>query len=159
MQAVLLHQIGEFDRLFDEMAKWNDLPYWQARSGMERAEKLVKEDKAKSEGVGPTLASLLLPAMTKVLNAQIRVDRRIAALRCVEAVRLYAAAHEGKAPATLDDVKDVPIPLDPYTGKPFTYKAEKSTATIEGPAPEGEPATVSNRIRYEVTLKTKDAMK
>ena len=102
---------------------------------------------------------MLLPAVQKVVTAQIRVDRRIAALRCVEAVRLYSAAHDGKAPATLDNAKDVPIPLDPYTGKPFTYKAEKNTATIEGPAPEGEPATVNNRIRYEVTLKTKDAMK
>jgi hypothetical protein len=158
-QAVLLYQLGEYVRLYDEMAKWQSLPYWQARVGLIEAEKRLKEDVAKQQTVGGSLAQLLLPAMQKIVQAQIRVERRIAALRCVEAVRLYAAAHDGKAPAKLDDIKAVPIPLDPYTGKAFTYKAEKNSATIEGPAPEGEPATINNRIRYEVTLKSKDAMK
>jgi hypothetical protein len=158
-QAVLLYQFGEYDRLYDEMAKWQTLPYWQARVGLNEADKRIKEDVAKHQNLGGSLAQLLLPAMQKVVAAQVRLDRRIAALRCVEAVRLYASAHDGKPPVNLDDIKEVPIPLDPYTGKAFTYKAEKNMATIEGPAPEGEPATVNNRIRYEVTLKAKDAMK
>lgn len=159
MQAVLLHQLGEYDRLFDEMAKWQGMPYWEARVGLERAEKLVTEDKVKSESVGGTLASMLLPAITKVFSAHVRTERRIAALRCVEAVRLYAAAHDSKPPEKLEDIKDVPIPLDPYTGKAFAYKTEKNMATIEGPAPDGGPVTIDNHIRYEVTLKAKDAMK
>ena len=158
-QAVLLYQLGEYDRLYDEMAKWQGLPYWEARPGLEKAEKLLKEYVAKQQTVGGSLAQLLLPAVQKVVGAQIRLDRRIAALRCVEAVRIYAAAHDGKPPAKLDDIKEVPIPLDPYTGKAFTYKADKNMATVEGPAPEGEPATINNRIRYDVTLKAKDAMK
>jgi hypothetical protein len=158
-QAVLLYQIGEYVRLYDEMAKCQGLPYWEMRASLNRAEKVIKDYVAKQQTVGGSLAQLLLPAMQKVIAAQVRVDRRIAALRCVEAVRLYAAAHDGKAPAKLEDIRTVPIPLDPYTGKAFTYKAEKNSATIEGPAPNGEPATINNRIRYEVTLKSKDAMK
>jgi hypothetical protein len=158
-QAVLLYQLSEYVRLYDEAAKWQNLPYWQARVGLIEADKRVKEDVAKQQTVGGSLAQLLLPALQKVTSAQARVDRRIAALRCVEAVRHYAAAHDGKPPAKLEDIKAVPIPLDPYTGKAFTYKAEKNSATIEGPAPEGEAATANNRIRYELTLKSKDAMK
>jgi hypothetical protein len=157
--AVLLYQLGEYVRLYDEMSKYQGLPYWEMREGLNRADKLIKEYVAKQQTVGGSLAQLLLPAMQKVAMAQVRVDRRIAALRCVEAVRLYAAAHDGRAPAKLEDIKTVPIPLDPYTGKVFTYKAEKNSATIEGPAPEGEAASINNRIRYEVTLKSKDAMK
>ncbi len=159
LQAVLLHQFGEYDRLYDEMAKWKSLPYWQARVGLKDAEKLIKANAVKHASVGGSLASLLLPAISKVMEAQIRTERRIAALRCVEAVRVYAAAHEGKPPAKLEDIQGIPIPLDPYTGKAFNYKSEKNMATIEGPAPEGERPFVNNYIRYEVTLKAKDAMK
>lgn len=157
--AVLLYQLGEYVRLYDEMAKCQGLPYWEMRESLNRAEKLIKEYVAKQQTVGGSLAQLLLPSMQKVAMAQARVDRRIAALRCVEAVRLYAAAHDGKPPAKLEDIKTVPIPLDPYTGKAFSYKAEKNSAIIEGPAPEGEAASINNRIRFEVTLKSKDAMK
>jgi hypothetical protein len=94
-----------------------------------------------------------IPATAKVTVQGVRLDRRIAALRCVEAVRLYAAAHDGKLPAKLDDIKEVPIPLDPFTGKSFEYKAEGDKVTIEGPAPEGEKASQNNFIRYEVTIK------
>jgi hypothetical protein len=158
-QAVLLYQLGEYVRLYDEMAKWQGLPYWEMREGLNKAEKLLRDYAAKQQTVGGSLAQLLLPSMQKVAMAQARIDRRIAALRCVEAVRLYAAAHDGRAPAKLEDIKVVPIPLDPHTGRAFSYKAEKNSATIEGPAPEGEQATANNRIRYEVTLKGKDAMK
>jgi hypothetical protein len=65
-------------------------------------------------------------------------------LRCVEAVRIYAAEHDGKLPARLDDVR-LPLPVDPATGKPFTYKLDGKTAHLHG-----EPLVV--QVRYEVTI-------
>jgi hypothetical protein len=47
----------------------------------------------------------------------------------------------------------VPIPLDPFTGKPFLYKADGNQAVIEGPSPEGKKPGPDNFIRYTVTLK------
>ena len=60
-----------------------------------------------------------------------RMDRALAAMRCIEALRLYAAAHDGELPATLDDIKEVPIPLNPVTGKPFGYHLEGKTAVLD----------------------------
>jgi hypothetical protein len=63
-----------------------------------------------------------------------RRDRAVALLRVIEALRLYAAAHQGALPSSLDKVDAVPIPLDPTTGKPFVYHlAEGGVASLETP--------------------------
>ena len=49
------------------------------------------------------------------------------------------AARNGRWPAKLDDVKDVPVPTDPLTGKAFDYKVrDRNHATVSTPAPTGE---------------------
>ena len=68
----------------------------------------------------PTLFALLVPGVFKVQEAKARVERRLGLLRHVEALRLYAAEHDGKLPARLADIK-VPLPVDPFTGKAFLY--------------------------------------
>ena len=55
----------------------------------------------------------------------------------VEALRLYAAAHEGALPAKLTDVS-VPLPVDPFTGQPFRYELIDGTAHLRGSPPKGE---------------------
>src|SRR5207248_10401531 len=122
------HAFLEYDQLFDEMTKWQTFPYWEASKGTEEAERLTKLAKEKagrlilSDAPAIPLAPLVLPALQKVMTARVRLDRRIAALRCVEAVRLYGAAHGAKLPATLGAIKEVPIPTDPGTGKEFAYR-------------------------------------
>jgi len=64
-----------------------------------------------------------------------RLDRHIAALRCIEALRLYAAAHNGKFPKELSSITEVPIPNDPVMQKPFVYRCTGSNAVLEAPAP------------------------
>ena len=68
----------------------------------------------------------------------------IALLCCVEALRMYAAEHDGKLPARLDDIP-LPLPVDPATGKPFIYKVDGKTAHLDG-------APLDSQIRYEVTI-------
>jgi len=94
--------------------------------------------------------SSFLPAIGKVSAATAFLDRQIAALRCVEAIRLYAAAHDGKLPATLADIKEVPIPDDPMTGKPFDYKPEGDKAILSGSAPPGLGNNYG--LRFELTI-------
>jgi hypothetical protein len=151
LQAVMMQQVYTYDRLMDEMTKWQGLPYWQMRSGLEQTEKMLKQAKASGE-VSAILATLLLPAVQKVFFAQARLERKIAALRCIEAIRLHAAAHDGNLPATLGDITEVPVPLDPVTGKAFDYKLEGAKATLSAPAPAGEPAGLANTLRYELTM-------
>jgi hypothetical protein len=152
VQAVLLHEIARYDEMYEEMYKYTSLPYWEARPGLLAVDKQLKAMAADAGGPGGTLATLLLPSVIHVYSAHARLDRKVAALRCVEAIRLYAAAHEGQLPAQLDDIKEVPVPSDPYTGKPFRYEVKDGKAHLTGVAPGDEPANAGNYLRYEVTL-------
>lgn len=151
LQAALLYQLQQFDRGMDDLIKLQGVPFYDAAPRLRELDERFKAEHEKADGVGLTIASVANGV--KVRAAQVRIERRLAGLRCVEAVRLYAAGHAGKPPAKLDDIKEVPIPSDPYTGKPFVYKAEGNSAIIEGPAPEGEKPSVNNFIRYTVTIK------
>ena len=81
-------------------------------------------------------ADALVPFLSNVRNAQGRVDQRIALLRHIEALRLYAALHDDTLPAKLADVA-VPLPVDPFTGKPFRYELVGNTAHLRGTPPVG----------------------
>jgi len=81
-----------------------------------------------------------------------RLDRHVAALQCVEALRLYAAAHDGKLPRELISIIEVPVPNDPVMQKPFVYRCTGYNAVLEAPAPKG--ATERDAMRYELTLLT-----
>jgi hypothetical protein len=78
------------------------------------------------------------------------LDRHIAALQCIEAMRLYAAGHNGKFPSALAEIAEVPVPGDPVTRKPFSYTRTGSKAVLEAAAPEG--ATEKEAMRYELKL-------
>jgi hypothetical protein len=86
------------------------------------------------------------------------VNRRIAALRIVEAVRHHLAA-ERKLPQSLDEITAVPIPLDPLTGERFQWKAEGKTATIKAPplpadlAPPGSTIDQNSRVEYRLSIR------
>jgi hypothetical protein len=150
LQVVLLDALRRFALYRDDAFKWMALPYPQARAGLERAHQALKESRARPSGI--PIAEAFLPATSKVIIAKTRLDRRFAALRCVEALRLYAASHDGKLPATLADVTEVPVPSDPMTGKSFEYKLNGDTATLTGAAPPGEPGAY-NTLVYELTLR------
>jgi hypothetical protein len=126
------------------MMKLANLPPWQAEElGIGRPYK-----RSKDTGL---LADLLVPALSKVHRAQGRLEQRIALLRHVEALRLYAADHDGKLPESLAEVA-VPLPTDPFTGKPFHYKVEGATAHLRGSPPAGMEKEAPYNIHYEITI-------
>jgi hypothetical protein len=151
-QVVLMFELAQYDRWMDEYAKVYSLPYWQARPQIAKVDQALGNRKA-DPASGGLLASMLIPATGKVLRAQVRTQRRVAMLRTVEALRLYAAAHQGSLPETLDDLRDVPVPLDPMTGKAFGYiRHGPERVTLDAPPPPGEQAWENNALRYEITL-------
>ncbi|HAN97046.1 MAG TPA: hypothetical protein DCQ98_06255 [Planctomycetaceae bacterium] len=87
------------------------------------------------EALPPFKRQLLMPA-ARIRAAQTRMAREFALLRTCEALRAHAAAERGKLPTTLDEVRIVPIPLDPATGRPFYYELQQ----------EGEGSTQLGRI-------------
>jgi hypothetical protein len=136
LQIVLLDVKLDYETVRDEMMKALALPYWQARKVLEAIPPIPVEKQ--------TPLIKLMIVNTKVKIAQTRLDQRIALLRCVEALRIYAAENDGKLPAKLDDI-GLPLSVDPATGKPFAYKVEGKTAHLHG-----EPLGVE--VRYEVTI-------
>jgi hypothetical protein len=79
------------------------------------------------------------------------IDRRIAALQCIEALRLYSGNHNNKFPEKLSDITDLKIPNDPVTKKPFSYKNTGSGATLELEGTEG--ADSRDVVKYVLKLK------
>ena len=80
-----------------------------------------------------------------------RMERQIAALQCVEALRLYASVHNGKFPDKLSDITEIKIPEDPITKKPFSYTRTGSEAILELQGTESSEGR--DAIRYELKLK------
>jgi hypothetical protein len=133
-QVALLYEIYNYDRFYDDFVKWYGLPYPQMVKGSLAAVNQLKTAKATMQP-GTALATLLLPAVQKVYDASYRTDRKFALLRTVEALRIYAAAHDGKLPATLKDIHEVPVPIDPFTGNFFEYTVADNTATLTAGIP------------------------
>jgi tetratricopeptide (TPR) repeat protein len=84
----------------------------------------------------------------KVYLLMNRLDRHIAVLQCIEAIRLYAGSHNGKFPKKLGDVTNIKIPVNPITQKQFSYRNTGSESVIELESIEGRYA-----VRYELKLK------
>lgn len=152
-QVVMLDALVRFRNLRDEHFVWFDSPYAEAIDGMRKSEAKIKELRKDPFDYLQTMLLLLLPAVDKVYLAQVRLERRLASLRTVEAIRLHAAKHDGKLPATLADIAIVPVPGDPITGKPFDYSGEGNQFTISVPFPPGTTPDRGNQWKYAVTLK------
>jgi hypothetical protein len=144
LQIVLLDEKHALEVLRDEATKAMALPFWQWQ-----AERTVGRA---AEGNGDPLLARYVPGFSKVRKAQARLEQRLALLRCVEALRLYAAEHGGRLPARLADVR-LPLPVDPVTGRPLAYHRDGTTARLHGSAPRGMEKTPEYNIRYEVTLR------
>jgi hypothetical protein len=65
---------------------------------------------------------------------------------------LYAAAHGGRPPDKLADC-GVPLPDDPFTGKPFGYNRDGDTAHLRNGPTRGERKDSAYNIHYEVTIR------
>jgi hypothetical protein len=152
LHAVFLQQVYAYDVAYDDTRKWLGVPFpvaaavpeWLAERNLNPASELSD------------IARFLLPAAARINAAALRIERRLAALRCVEAVRLHAAANGGKLPSKLSDVTVVPVPLDPATGQSFKYELDGDTAVLATADPGGEARGMFTSLRYEITIRAKN---
>lgn len=143
-QIILLDERCEADSRRDDMMKLMKLPIWQA-------EELMAKIKPHNQD---TLFDFLLPVQRRVFRAQIRLEQRIAMLRHVEALRIFAAEHDGKLPEKLGDFT-VPLPNDPVTGKPFRFSVEGDTVHFRGTAPVNTEKEPAHNVHFEVKIRGK----
>jgi hypothetical protein len=156
VQVVALKAYREYRDAYDEALKWAYVPggfhhpaYREAANKCEAAGRRL--DQFFFHGLLRALDGVGI-AIAKVQGAIDRLDRRLAALRCVEAIRLYAA-QKGRLPAALADVTQVPAPADPVSGKPFEYKVAGNVATLAGPLPPGPKPPPGQLLTYEISLR------
>jgi hypothetical protein len=142
LQVVLLDEKRDFEIQRDEDMKLLGLAPWQIDTVTGNEESACCEN-----GV----FAAFLPHSIAARRAQGRLEQRLALLRHLEALRLYAVEKSGQLPEKLADLP-VPLPPDPFTGKPFIYKAEAVTAYLCGSPPRGEEQNSCFNVRYEVTM-------
>jgi hypothetical protein len=150
VQVAALHCFHEYQRVRDESYKWLGVPYWQSYDRLDRALQAAIAHKWANPLL--TLFAMVTPALNSARLASIRLERQLDALQCVEAIRLYAAAHGGKLPESLDAMTDAPAPMDPATGKPFSYTSDGHIALLRAAVPPGAPQHPSYSIRYALKL-------
>jgi hypothetical protein len=147
-QIILLWYVDQYDRVWDKVFEALTVPTWQALPLMEAA----MQEFRSSDNV---FLHLLLTATEKTWIASVRFEIQLAGLRCAEALRLYVAKHEGKPPAKWSDITEVPLPIDPLTGKGFDdfYQVVGGRGILEipPPPPPGMPASLGRR--YELAPK------
>lgn len=151
VQAVFLNSFESYRELADDHRKWFLTPFPEAFEGFPKANAKLK--KAQKDRQGDTLFQtflLVLPAVEKVHQAGARTERRIAAQRAIEAVRVHTAA-AAVLPKELTDIKKVPVPLDPLTGKGFVYSATADGFTLSSPDSESVPKALA--VSYEVRVR------
>jgi hypothetical protein len=149
-EVVAIDALSTYDELRDRTMCWFYFPYWQARPHLDAAEQYLATTGRLRETI--PLASLLMPAIRSVSLAQARADREVAVLRVIEALSMDAAAHEGRLPRQLADITEVPLPIDPVTGKSFEYSLSAEGAVLLSPPSEAPPESIY-RLRYELRLK------
>jgi hypothetical protein len=143
-QVLLLDEKREFEVRRDEIMKAMALPAWQA-------EAILTHPSPYRE---PALFEpALLEGVYGTCLAKARLDQRIALLRHVEALRLYAAEHDNKLPVKLSDIS-VPLPDDPFTGKAFQYEVNGNTAHLRGSPPPSMATDPAYKVHYEVAVRT-----
>jgi hypothetical protein len=142
LQVVLLEDKHEYDVQCDERIKLLGLAPWQIDASAESEQSTCCDNGLFAE---------FLPHIREARRAQGRLEQRLALLRHLEALRLYAAEKGGKLPDKLADLS-VPLPPDPFTGKPFVYTVEARTAHLRGSPPRGEEQNPCFNVHYEITM-------
>jgi hypothetical protein len=163
IQVAALYSMEEYRRICDGFYKWINIPYWQYKGtnspywqSYDQIDPAILSP-GDEKLANPLLALFLMqaPPLNRVPLGAIVLERELVALQCIEAIRLYANAHEGKLPNSLGAITDAPVPLDPVTGKPFLYQVNGNSATLSGPAPPGIRSSAEQKrtaVRYELKL-------
>ena len=147
VQVILLDEFRRYESARDDLLKWTQMPYWQAEAGLRASiESIHKEEPS-------ILLKLTLPGVVRVRHSQLRVEQMLVMQMHLEALRHYAASHEGRWPERLS-VIGLPLPPDPVTGQPFQYRVEEGKAILESTPPQPLPGVKPVRLhqRWEITL-------
>lgn len=138
-QVVAIYARDCFLHISDEYLKWSSLPYHEGEARLKGLEHELQRDGYLSPAPNAVASRdplgfnrMLMPTYLTG-EAYIRQRRMIALLATVEAIRLHLAANHGRFPASLAEIKKVPVPIDPATMSPFSYRIIDDQAELVAP--------------------------
>lgn len=151
-QVIAIYSERAYQRLADEIEKQWYLPHWEGQKLDQEAVQFLKRARAllgnDHREIIP-IALPLLPAIDAARNAQVRLQRDVAAMQVIEALRMHAAENDDRLPESLSEITQVPVPLNPATGKDFEYRLEGETGVISLPPSDG---IYGFNRRFEITI-------
>lgn len=127
------------------------------REAWPQFKRLREEREAMQKVMGAKSPDVLRPISVYVSVWSLK--RKIAALRIIEAVRHYLATHSGQFPETLDEIKEVAIPIDPLSGEPFQWNVAGQTAMLTAPplpadvVPPASTLAATSALEYRLQVK------
>lgn len=127
MKLAGIYYYEQYRASLDEIFKLIELPYPQQSALLEQT---MKQFAHRKEQTPTNVFYQLIPALNRASASFARLDRQLAALTAVEAIRSYAAAADGTLPPKLEDISDTPVPINPMTGQAFEYSVEGNTAVL-----------------------------
>lgn len=119
LQLILIEERADFESRRDDALKLLRLAPWQI------------DEQLKNAKPADGLFSDFLPNAVEIRRAQARLEQRVALLRLIESIRHHAATHDGQLPEKAESFA-LPLPTDPFTGKPFEYSVMDGIATVSG---------------------------
>lgn len=137
---VFLAMKEHYDEARDDHFKWVHFPYSIAIERISETNDQMKKDRAKV-GSFSGLTYGVLPTMDAFLNAMTRTRQRVAVIQAIEAIRMAGAENGGKLIDSLDKAP-VPVPSDPFTGKPFSYHVHGDVAILSSAFPKNAPVRI-----------------
>jgi len=145
-QIVALYLADGYRMLWDDLFKGSYLPPRVALAEIRAADNRILAAKD-----GPlALFVRLTSSVEAVMGTDARLDRRVAILRAIEAIRLYSAARNGALPESLSQITEAPVPNDPVTETPFEYRRDGASALLSC-----SPSTLPRALdrAYRITLR------
>ena len=154
-QVVAIQTARVYHKVYQESMKWTLLPYWQSYRQMRTTYEELRSggyfgQPGRIPGVIP-IAALLSPAIEPATFAPVRMQREIAVLQTIEAIRMAAADANGQLPVSLGDLQQCPTPIDPLTGQLIEYECHEGRAVLTLAPPEGRSAEHFGE-KYVLTL-------
>lgn len=154
-QVIAIYTERVYRRFSEDYEKLWYMPFAEMRAASAAVEKDLRAASFYGSGEDRELlpiVSVLMPAIQNVRIAQVRLEREVAALRVIEALRMHAAQHDGQLPKSLDEITAVPVPPNPATSAPFVYRLDGKTAVLDLPFSDG---TNGGNRRYEIQIAAK----
>ncbi len=117
--------IAEYRKVLNEFAAALQAPYWQTRHVIQAMEKSCQDANSEHAQRSP-LIPLFVPALSRAADQFALPEAKLAMCRILCAASLLKA-RTGKYPEAISELAEFfpdGLPLDPFTGKDYTYRLE-----------------------------------